>query len=272
MGLFDIFDPSGGIDAANTAFNAQEEGFNKGFTGAKKYVNQGVQGGTKALRQGQQQGIGALNQGLEAGTGYLNQALSPYADLYSRAQQGFDAYGNAFGLGGQEGYDQARESFQTSPGYEFQQQQGLDAINRTANARGMLASGNNSQDLLDYSQGLANQEWGNYTAGLRPYLDLAPNLAGGQANLYGQLANLESNTAGNKANIYGQTGTNIANLKSNAGNTLGNYSWLQNTGIGQAGADQAMNQYQAEQAASQNLWNSIMGVAQAAPKTVGMFA
>jgi hypothetical protein len=90
---------------------------------------------------------------------------------------------------GFEGPQQAqavRSMFQESPGYQFQMDQGLEAIKRAAAGRGTLAGGQTSMDLMKFGQGLANSEWGNYlgrlenlsrtglaAAGLRQQRDMA---------------------------------------------------------------------------------------------------
>lgn len=51
--------------------------------------------------------------------------------------------------------------FQADPGYAFRMQQGLQAIQGSAAARGGLLSGGVLKDLSSYSQGLASQEYGN---------------------------------------------------------------------------------------------------------------
>lgn len=53
-------------------------------------------------------------------------------------------------------------SFQQDPGYQFRQQQGIQGLDRSAAAQGGLYSGGHSADLLNYNQGLASQEYGNF--------------------------------------------------------------------------------------------------------------
>lgn len=50
-------------------------------------------------------------------------------------------------------------SFASSPAYQFAFGQGLDAVNRTEAAKGMLGSGNRLYDLTKYGQGLAGQQY-----------------------------------------------------------------------------------------------------------------
>jgi hypothetical protein len=49
----------------------------------------------------------------------------------------------------------------TDPGYQFRLNQGLDAITSNAAARGVLRTGGNLQDLMDYGQNAASQEYQN---------------------------------------------------------------------------------------------------------------
>ncbi len=52
--------------------------------------------------------------------------------------------------------------FQADPGYQFRLQQGEEAINRSAAARGGRLGGATLKALSEYNQGLASQEFGNY--------------------------------------------------------------------------------------------------------------
>ena len=124
-------------------------------------------------------------------------------------------------------------SFHADPGYQFAFNQGLQALDRSAAARGSLYSGGHSADLINYGQGQADQQYGNYwnrlmqtasmgegaasnlgsvgtgnAAGIGNNLMSAANAtangyinnANAQSNMYGQLANAFGNW-------YGQQGT-----------------------------------------------------------------
>lgn len=52
------------------------------------------------------------------------------------------------------------EGFQASPGYGFRRQQGLDALEASAAARGGLFSTGAAQDAQTFGDGLASQEYG----------------------------------------------------------------------------------------------------------------
>lgn len=50
---------------------------------------------------------------------------------------------------------------QEDPSYKFRMDQGLKAIDRAAAAGGRFGGGNTAREIIDYSQGLASQEYGN---------------------------------------------------------------------------------------------------------------
>jgi hypothetical protein len=50
-------------------------------------------------------------------------------------------------------------NIEQSPSYKWRFEQGREALNRTAAARGMLGSGNRLVDLMKYGQGMASQEY-----------------------------------------------------------------------------------------------------------------
>jgi|SRR5690242_13797079 len=178
----------------------------------------------------------AINTGLGNATNTYNQALAPYAPLAATADNAYAAYADAIGLNGPQGYARAAAQFQANPGYKFALDQGLDALDRRAAARGMLASGNNALDTVNYAQGLANQQWSNYLSAFAPYLSAAPQIANQQADLYRGLGNLDY-----------QSGSDLAN-----------YGFKSNVGVGDANADAAMADYNA----SANFWNTLLKVGQ----------
>jgi hypothetical protein len=227
MGLFDLFSGSDGRQAATRSNQAQQTG---------------IRNARGDIEEGTEQGVDALNAGATQAQDFLQQGVGAQRGLLNQGMQGVDYYGNLLGLNGQEA---AAQAFQGSPGYQWQQEQGLDALNRTANSRGMLASGNNTQDILRYSQGLASQDYYNQLNAAQPYFGLAQGAASGVQGGYNNMANVATGTASNLANLYTGQGTNLAGLSQQSG---------------QANADMFTNQYNADQAANQNLWGAIMGV------------
>lgn len=63
------------------------------------------------------------------------------------------------------------ESVTSTPGYQFAYNQGLEAVNRTAAAKGQLGSGNRLYDLTKFGQGLASQTYNNTVSQLSNLLN-----------------------------------------------------------------------------------------------------
>ena len=80
-------------------------------------------------------------------------------------------------------------SFTSSdPSYNFRFQSGLDAVNRTEAAKGMLGSGNRLMDLMNYGQGMASTEFGNEFSRLTTLEQLGGSNFGSQFNRLASLA------------------------------------------------------------------------------------
>lgn len=270
MGLFDIFSADPGKQAAGRAFDATRQGFNQGFGQAQRYINRGSRQARGDINRGMRGSLRDINRGTRQAAGQYDEALGNYEELYPTAVAGYNAYGDAFGLNGQEGYDRARDSFRTGPGYEFMVNQGLDALDRRAASRGMLASGNTSIDTMNYVTGLADQEWDDYTAGLSPYLTLAPELAGAQADINDRKAGLYANAGRDRAGIRRGASQDLAGIAERRGGNLADLIFRTKTGIGSAGAQFEADKFAAEQGANQNLWNAIQGVIGGAAQGAGM--
>lgn len=129
------------------------------------YVGPAVQGGAGI--------IGALGASGAASSGYGNaaganqtgintssQVLSPYSSTGSQAES---ALASLYGLGGTAPNYSA---FTNSPGYQFQQQQGSNAINRAAAASGNAFSSTTLAQLGNYNSGLASTQYQQYLQNL----------------------------------------------------------------------------------------------------------
>lgn len=211
---------------------------------AAQQRNAGLQQGYDALSSNFDQGRGALTANSAQGRDWLNSGYGNAANLYSGLgnyfqQQyggGANAYGDATGANGAEGFGRAQSNFRADPGYGFQMDQGLQALQRTHAAAGNLSSGNADADTLKYSQGLADQSYGNYVSRLAPYLQLAGSgattAAAGQANADVGLGNALN------TNYTGQgTGLNTSYMGQGAAANA-NY-----TGQGASDAAATMNNY-----------------------------
>lgn len=111
-------------------------------------------------------------------------------------------------------------AFYQSPDYQFALQQGQQALDRGAAARGTLYSGGHTADTMQFGQGLASQQFGNFynrLAGLAGVGQTAANQLGAYGQNYANsVGQLNMQNAGNQMNsIYGR-----ANASSNMANQL----------------------------------------------------
>lgn len=162
-------------------------------------------------------------------------------------------------IGQQPTYAGVLSGLQNDPGYQFEMQQGQDAIQGSAAARGLLRSGRTLKDLASYAQGLASQRAGDaYTRDLNAFNNqqnqLMSLVSGGQNAAAGQgigmpqalgyvsnpgampgMSNPSQFTLARGQNAV-DAATNLANVGTN---TLGNLlfaSSLQNPGATPGGA------------------------------------
>jgi hypothetical protein len=121
---------------------------------------------------------------------------------------------------------------QNDPGYQFRIQQGLDAIQRSAAAKGNILTGGTAKDLNDYAQNSASNEYSNvynrafndYTTRYNQYqadnantFNRLGSLAGTGQTAANQLAGSGSTAANNTSNILLTSGQQIGNDYQNAG-------------------------------------------------------
>lgn len=154
--------------------------------------------------------FGYLDTALPKSEGALGNAAAAYGPLSQLGQKygnATDLYLNALGANGAAGTDAARSQFQHSLGFDDTLNTGLDALNRTASARGMLGGGNLNQDSIKYAGTLANQDYNNWLTNLgglvNPELQAVGGAAGGVAGANTNLANLYQNDASNRVNVSG---------------------------------------------------------------------
>lgn len=112
------------------------------------------------------------------------------------------------------------QGFQETPSYAFRLDQGQDAVNALAGARGGLFSGRTLQDLTEFNQGLASQEYDNYLTRL-----------GGLAGQGMSAATAQGTAATNAAAGVSNALSNIGDARA-AGASAGASAW--NTGINNA--------------------------------------
>lgn len=256
---------------------------------ARYYLSDGYYTGRDAINEGAGQGYGFLNQGAVGARGALDNARGAYDSLSALGSK----YGgattlalNALGVNGADGTAAAREAFQFSPGYQFNLDQGLDAISRRRNAGGMVDSGNADRDAQNYGAGLASQEYNSWLSNLlgftNPELSATSGAATGRAGIDTRLADLETTLGQNRANIANSRAGMLTDLAKTYGQNMGTSYTNEGTALagintGAAGQRVAANnaliqpytnsytqEGQAQMQGNQNLWNFGMQAATAA--------
>jgi hypothetical protein len=184
-----------------------------------------------------QQGINAIQQGQQAGVDYQTGVANEQRNLlnpYAQAGQGATtSLASMLAPGGNltQGYGNFEAptgvTEQNDPGYQFRLQQGQQALENSAAARGGLFSGNTAKALSDYAQGSASNEYQNvYNRALGNYQTNYNTFRNNQNDLYSRLMGLSGqglgaastlggelqSGAGNMAGIYGNSAQSIANL------------------------------------------------------------
>jgi hypothetical protein len=183
-----------GANAASTAANEQAQAAANALAFQERVWESQQQNSAPFIQAGQY-GVGQLMQGLQNGTfgpGSIPQFTAPTAE-------------------------QAR----MTPGYQFTQDQGIQAIQRSAAARGGLGSGSTLKALESFGTGLADTTYNDVFS--RAMSGYNANLTR-QSQAYNQLAGIAGT---------GQTAT--ANLNNTGTNTAFNVGNLM-TGIGNAQA------------------------------------
>ena len=168
--------------------------------------------GTGLLQDNQQKVLQELANGQSAAQSYLGQAGDLYAGMTAAGQPGLDKYG-ALTLGSGADIQKALEG---TGGYQFNMDQGLQALQRSRAAQGMLGSGNTDTDTLAFAQGLAGQQLSAERAALNPYLGMYTGGVQGQAGVLGQQAGSATDYFGNRASVLDNTTKSIVGLGTEA--------------------------------------------------------
>lgn len=182
-----------------------------------------------AIQAGQAQG--AIQRGAQTAT----EQYQPYSQF---GQQAINQMANLMGVSGNTGaagygslmQQPTMAQLQMDPSYAFREQQGMQAINRSAAARGGLQSGAALKEAQRFGQGLASEEYGN------AYNRFMANRAN-QMALLQNAAQTGFGAAQGIGNAAVGAGTNLAANYQNLGQAVG--QGLVNTGSAYANAAMA---------------------------------
>lgn len=151
---------------------------------------------------------GATTSASNASIAEQNQALQQQATLSApyRAvgEAAIPQYENLLGIGPGANAQTISQALQSTPGYQFTQQQGETGILNAASASGGV-SGNTLTALDQYNTGLADQTYQNALNNSAAAVGTGQAAAAGQAQNIGQ-------AAGNISSTLTNQGTNIANI------------------------------------------------------------
>lgn len=162
--------------------------------------------------------------------GYLGQATASYQPLINQTAGSVGQYENAIGANGAAGNAAATAAFQAAPGYQYQQDQALGAVQRSAAARGGLAGGNATADILNTATGLANQSYQQYVNNLQNSTGLYTTGLAGQAQGLQAQANASQNYGTQLSGVDTSLGNALASNSQSLGNALNSNDTALGTG------------------------------------------
>lgn len=146
-----------------------------GFFGAQSQAN--------AADKASQEQIAAAQKGIDAAQGLM----SPYVDAGTSA---LSQMMNLNGMNGADAQQTAIDAIQNSAQFTSLRDQGYNALNQNASATGGLRGGNQQAALAQFAPNMLNQliqqQLSGYGAMASGGMNAASNLAGTEANLYGQ--------------------------------------------------------------------------------------
>lgn len=239
QGMLKFVADRGRGDITGAAGQAQDA-LQSGYGAAQGSLGTGYNTGVGAINTGADQALGYLSGSTTDALGRLDSARGAYEPLSALAGKygGATTMGlNALGVNGQGGIDAARGAFQAGPAYDWNLNQGLEAINRRRAAGGMLASGNADRDAQNYGAGLASNEYDKWLQQLlgftNPELSATGGAATGRAGADTNAAALlagqgraQAGVAGTRgqmlADLAGRYGTGMAGLNTGEGTSLAN--------------------------------------------------
>jgi hypothetical protein len=193
--------------------------------------NQAIKSGQSAANQAIQQGVSTATNQLSPWTTAGQPALTDQSDL--------------LGLNGQPAADAAMAKFQSSPGYQFQLNQGLRTVDAGAAAKGFARSGAALQAEQEFGQGLAASDFGNYWNRLQQLsgsgLTAAGGIAGAATGGASNIAQTDASAATAQSGIYGNEASSLGGT---ANQLLGNQqfqNYIKGLGGSSGGINQAYN-------------------------------
>jgi hypothetical protein len=164
----------------------------------------------------------------------LDQARGDFAPWRTTGGAANTATSDLLGLNGPDAATTAFGNYTTSPGYQFQLDQGLRAVDAGAAAKGMLRSGATLKAEQAFGAGLADTDFTSYYNRLFDLSKLGENAAAGSATASqttGQgIAQTDLSLGSALASAYGNAAKGVGNAANGYLNNVGYQSALSNFG------------------------------------------
>jgi len=264
----------------NQQYGTATNALSTGASNATNAINDLYGQATGAVKDYGSQALDFLNTGANNAAGLSLSSNDQYSPYVSSGQGATSLLADALGVNGTTGNQNALDSFQAGPGYQWQVDQATDAAARKAASLGMTASGNTLDAITRLGSNLANgefQQWlsnlsGLGTQGLSAANSVSGNnntaagvlsgaattgagLLNNQGSVLGQIL---SNQGNNLGNIENSLGTNQATLATNLGNSLVNNNWHATDSTNKATLANGTSQDAAD-SANNGILNQILG-------------
>ena len=191
----------------------------------------GAVGGGSSISSGQSQANAAAQQAIATGTTNYSGDQANAAPYISTGQSALMQYANLTGANGPTAAANSLANFQASPGYGYQVQQGLKAVDNGAASNGLLRSGATLKAEQTLGSNLANQDFTNYLGRLNSLAGLGLQGAGLDNQSTGTFDNLLNSQTNSIAGTDTAAAGAQAGLTNSAINGVGN---ALNTGLGYA--------------------------------------
>jgi len=149
---------------------------------------------------------GASDRAAELQVDMFQQTQRNLAPYMQSGQQALEQLNQGIAPGGRFQHEFNLQDFQASPAYNFNLQQGQQAIDKAANARGNFYAPQTLQDISRFSQGLASNEFQNAFSN---YNTTQGNIWNRLQTLAGSGQNAAVNLGTNATAVGGQVGSNI---------------------------------------------------------------
>ena len=189
----------------------------------------GVSAGIGALTSGGSSG--AISAGQQQANGLSEatktEARAGFKPFIGTGTNALTSYADVLGQNGPDAAARGMSQFTASPGYQYQLDQGLKAVDHGAAARGILRSGATLQAEQTLGANLANQDFGSYLGrlnglagigfdGTRSLQDILSGQSTGQQRT-------DTTAAGAQAGIIDAAGNKLANAAGSGINSLAKY-------------------------------------------------